>query len=74
MDASSLTGALAPGNGVVRARVIVLAAGTLESTRLLLNSGLANSSGVLGHYLCDQIYGAGVVALPVPEARNAPGT
>ena len=55
----------------VRARVIVLAAGTLESTRLLLNSGLANSSGVLGHYLCDQIYGAGVVA-SVPEARNAP--
>lgn len=56
----------------VRARVVVLAAGTLESTRLLLNSGLANSSGVLGHYLCDQIYGAGVVA-SVPEARNGRG-
>lgn len=53
----------------VRARVVVLAAGTLESTRLLLNSGIANSSGVLGHYLCDQIYGVGVVA-SVPEARN----
>jgi choline dehydrogenase-like flavoprotein len=47
----------------------VLAAGTLESTRLLLNSGLANSSGVMGHYLCDQIYGAGVVC-SVPEARG----
>ena len=35
----------------VKARVVVLAAGTLESTRLLLNSGLANSSGVMGHYL-----------------------
>lgn len=53
----------------VRARVVVLAAGTLESTRLLLNSGLANSSGVLGHYLTDQIYGAGVTC-SVPEARN----
>jgi choline dehydrogenase-like flavoprotein len=56
----------------VKARVIVLAAGTLESTRLLLNSGLANSSGVLGRYLTDQIYGAGVVA-SVPEARNRNG-
>jgi choline dehydrogenase-like flavoprotein len=53
----------------VKARVIVLAAGTLESTRLLLNSGLAQSSGVLGRYLTDQIYGAGVVA-SVPEARG----
>jgi choline dehydrogenase-like flavoprotein len=56
----------------VKARVVVLAAGTLESTRLLLNSGLANSSGVLGHYLTDQIYGAGVVA-SVPEARGRKG-
>jgi choline dehydrogenase-like flavoprotein len=53
----------------VKARVVVLAAGTLESTRLLLNSGLANSSGVIGHYLCDQIYGAGLVC-SVPEARG----
>jgi choline dehydrogenase-like flavoprotein len=56
----------------VKARVVVLAAGTLESTRLLLNSDLANSSGVLGRYLTDQIYGAGVVA-SVPEARNRKG-
>ncbi len=53
----------------VRARVVVLAAGTLESTRLLLNSNIANSSGVLGHYLHDQIYGVSVVA-SVPEARD----
>ncbi|WP_446742315.1 GMC oxidoreductase [Silvibacterium acidisoli] len=53
----------------VKARVIVLAAGTLESTRLLLNSKIANSSGVLGHYLSDQIYGAGIVC-SVPEARD----
>ena len=46
----------------LRAKAIVLCASTLESTRLLLNSapgGLANSSGVLGHYLMDHIYGGG---------------
>jgi choline dehydrogenase-like flavoprotein len=36
----------------VRARLVVLCASTLESTRRLLNSKLYNSSGVLGH-LCD---------------------
>ncbi len=43
----------------IRARVVVLCASTLESTRLLLNSapgGLANSSGALGHYLMDHIF------------------
>jgi choline dehydrogenase-like flavoprotein len=53
----------------VKARVVVLAAGTLESTRLLMNSGLANSSGLLGHYLHDQIYGVNITA-SVPEARE----
>ena len=57
----------------VKARVVVLAAGTLESTRLLLNSKLGNSSGVVGHYLMDQIYGPGVVC-SVPEARNGRAT
>src|SRR5260370_24348187 len=40
------------------AKVIVLAASTLESTRILLNSrserhpqGMGNSSGMLGHYV-----------------------
>lgn len=45
------------------ARVVVLAGSSLENTRLLLNSkqgGLANSSGVLGHYVMDQISGTGV--------------
>jgi choline dehydrogenase-like flavoprotein len=53
----------------VKARAVVLAAGTLESTRLLLNSGIANSSGALGHYLHDQIYGISVVS-SVAEARD----
>ena len=44
----------------IRAKIIVLCASTLESTRILFNSangqfpnGLANSSDVLGHYLMD---------------------
>ncbi len=62
----------------VKARVVVLAAGTLESTRLLLNSGgtrngVANSSGLVGRYLADQIYGPGVMC-SVPEARNGRAT
>jgi choline dehydrogenase-like flavoprotein len=56
----------------LKARVVIVAAGTLETTRLLMISGVANSSGVLGHYLCDQIYGAGIAA-SVPEARGDMG-
>jgi choline dehydrogenase-like flavoprotein len=51
----------------VTAPVVVLAAGSLESTRILLNSGLANSSGVLGRYLFDQYYGGTAIAV-IPEA------
>ncbi len=46
----------------VRAKVVVLCASSLESTRILLNSepgGMANSSGALGHYLMDHIYQGG---------------
>ena len=45
-----------------KARVVVVGASCLESTRLLLNSGLANSSGVLGHYLFDQFYVTDIVS------------
>src|SRR5207249_2774569 len=48
------------GDRHVRARVVVLAASALESTRLLLNSrsglypnGLANASGTVGKYITD---------------------
>jgi choline dehydrogenase-like flavoprotein len=55
-----------------RARVVIVGASCLESTRLLLNSGLANSSGVLGHYLFDQFYVKDIVSCVVPEARHRP--
>src|SRR3989454_3253641 len=54
----------------VKARVVVVGASCLESTRLLLNSGLANSSGVLGHYLFDQTYTKNIIECIVPEARG----
>lgn len=53
----------------VGARIVLLAGSSLENTRLLLHSrkgGLANSNGVLGQYLMDQVGGAGVSGfLPV---------
>ncbi|MGH9798841.1 MAG: GMC family oxidoreductase N-terminal domain-containing protein, partial [Blastocatellia bacterium] len=53
-----------------KAKVVVLGASALESTRILLNSGIANSSGVLGHYWHDQFYIPGGVIGVIPEARN----
>ncbi len=53
-----------------RARVVVLAASTLESTRLLLLSksrlhpnGLGNSSGHLGRNFCEHVMGPGITGL-----------
>ena len=50
----------------VRGKTVILCAQSLESTRILLNSstreypkGLANSSGLLGHYLMDHVTGGG---------------
>jgi len=56
-----------------RAKAVVVGASCLESTRLLLNSAIANSSGALGHYLHDQFYIPGGVVAVVPEARNGKG-
>ncbi|MGA8596602.1 MAG: GMC family oxidoreductase, partial [Bryobacteraceae bacterium] len=61
-------GRLSKVHSEARAKIIVLAAATLESTRILLNSrsprfpnGVGNSNGILGHYLMDHftIEGAG---------------
>ncbi|HEY7915001.1 MAG TPA: GMC family oxidoreductase [Blastocatellia bacterium] len=70
------------------AKIIVLAASTLESTRILFNSksrqhpaGLGNSSGVLGRYLMDHFGGIGASGyfhtlagrVPVNEDGKASG-
>jgi choline dehydrogenase-like flavoprotein len=58
-----------------KGKYVIVAASTLESTRLLLNSapyGLGNSSGVLGHYLLDQIAGASVTGFLTKLRGNAP--
>jgi choline dehydrogenase-like flavoprotein len=58
----------------VSSRYVVLAASTLENTRLLLLSakgGLANSSGTLGHYMMDQVSGGGVAGF-LPKLKGGP--
>ncbi len=59
-------------------KVILLCAGTLESTRIMLNStsslypnGIANSSNVLGHYLMDHIKRGGATGtLPMLDTKR----
>ncbi len=60
-------------------RVVVLCAQALESARVLLNSaneqnpaGLANASGVVGHYLMDHIWVAGGASAEFPELGTKP--
>jgi choline dehydrogenase-like flavoprotein len=62
----------------IRGRIVILSASALESTRLLLNSrstryatGLANSSGVLGHYYTDSLKGGGAEGR-IPDPVNPP--
>ena len=57
-------------DGVTRAhreaygKVILVCAGTLESTRILLNSdGIGTASGALGHYLMDHAGGGGATGI-----------
>jgi choline dehydrogenase-like flavoprotein len=54
----------------VRAKVVVLAASTLESARLLLLSksrqhpqGIGNSSGHVGHNFCEHVMGPGITGI-----------
>lgn len=63
----------------VQARVVILCAQSLESVRVLFNSansqysnGLANSSGVLGHYLMDHLWVAGGASGEFPELSGKP--
>ena len=58
----------------VKATHVVLAASTLENTRLLMLSakgGLANSSGTLGQYMIDQLGGGGVTGF-LPRLKGGP--
>jgi choline dehydrogenase-like flavoprotein len=58
----------------VDATWVILAASTLENTRLLLLSdkgGLANSSGTLGQYMMDQVGGGGVSGI-LPRLKGGP--
>jgi choline dehydrogenase-like flavoprotein len=58
----------------VDATWVILAASTLENTRLLLLSakgGLANSSGTLGQYMMDQVGGGGVSGF-LPKLKGGP--
>jgi choline dehydrogenase-like flavoprotein len=58
----------------VDAKYVILAASTLENTRLLLLSakgGLANSSGTLGQYMMDQVSGGGVNGF-LPRLKGGP--
>ncbi len=67
----------------VHGRAVILCAQALESVRILLNSanpqypnGLANSSGVLGHYLMDHVWcgGGAVGEFPdLPDKLNING-
>ncbi len=64
----------------VYGKIVVLGASALESTRILLNTvsprypnGLGNSSGVLGHYLMDHIFGVGIFG-HFPHLRSLPVT
>jgi choline dehydrogenase-like flavoprotein len=64
----------------VRAKVVVLAASTLESARLLLLSksqlypnGLANSSGHVGHNFCEHLCGPSVLG-QVKDLVGKPST
>jgi len=58
----------------VDAKYVILAASTLENTRVLLLSakaGLANSSGTLGQYMMDQVGGGGVSGF-LPTLKGGP--
>lgn len=54
----------------VRAKVFVLGAGCIESAQILLNSKVANSSGLVGRYLSEHLYAAVSGYLPQLTGRK----
>ncbi len=55
----------------LRGKLIVLCASSLESVRLMLNSSICNSSGVLGQYLLDNMFRGGADGF-VPAGKASP--
>lgn len=54
----------------VKAKVVVLCASTLESTRLLMNSNICNNNDALGRYVMDHIYEGGAAGImPMLEGK-----
>jgi choline dehydrogenase-like flavoprotein len=54
----------------VRGKIVLLCASSLESVRLLLNSSICNSSGVLGSYIMDNMFRGGADGfVPAGPAR-----
>jgi choline dehydrogenase-like flavoprotein len=54
----------------IRAKVVVLCASTLESTRLLLNSNICDQNDALGRHVMDHIYQGGASGvMPTLEAK-----
>ncbi len=54
----------------VKGKIVMLCASTLESTRLLMNSNIGNTSDALGKYLMDHIYQGGAQGeMPNLETR-----
>ena len=54
----------------IRAKVVVLCASALESTRLLMNSKLGDQNDALGHYVMDHHYQGGASGvMPMLEAK-----
>lgn len=53
--------------GHAKGRVVVLAAGAMESVRLLLNSNIANTSGKVGKYITDSVQSSLSAHIPAFE-------
>lgn len=54
----------------IRAKAFVLAAGCIESAQILLNSKIANSSGLVGRYLSEHLYASMGGYLPQMMGRK----